>query len=79
MWEYLGIAAAFILGWAIRNWIAKAGSGAAALALSDKARNLDEAETRYLQTHQRELANLLLMIGPELMERAYRKARRRSG
>ncbi|MGR9128890.1 hypothetical protein ACU8OQ_12420 [Rhizobium leguminosarum] len=77
MWEYLGIATAFVLGWTIRNWAAKAERGAAALALSDKARNVDEAESRYLQTHQRELANLLLTIGPELMEKAYRKARRR--
>ncbi|MGO6891700.1 MULTISPECIES: hypothetical protein [Rhizobium] len=75
-WEYLGIATAFVLGWTIRNWAAKAERGAAALALSDKARNLDEAESRYLQTHQREVANLLLTIGPEPMEKAYRKARR---
>ncbi|UIJ79115.1 hypothetical protein [Rhizobium leguminosarum] len=77
MWEYLGIATAFVLGWTIRNWVAKAERGAAALALSDKARDLDEAESRYLQTHQREVANLLLTIGPEPMEKAYRKARRR--
>ncbi|TAT88218.1 hypothetical protein ELI54_08340 [Rhizobium ruizarguesonis] len=77
MWEYLGIAAAFGLGWAIRNGGAKAQIGVAAQALSEKARNLDEAESRYLQTHQREIANLLLSIHPDLMEKAYRKARRR--
>lgn len=77
MWEYLGIAAAFGLGWAIRNGGAKADRGAAAQALSEKAHNLDEAESRYLQTHQREVANLLGAISPDLMEKAYRKARRR--
>lgn len=77
MWEYLGIAAAFGLGWAIRNGAAKADRGAAAHALSMKAQNLEEAESRYLQTHQREVANLLLAMGPDLMEKAYRKARRR--
>lgn len=57
MWEYLGIAAAFGLGWAIRNGAAKPDRGAAAHALSMKAQNLEEAESRYLQTHQREVAN----------------------
>ncbi|WP_334543834.1 hypothetical protein [Rhizobium leguminosarum] len=77
MWEYLGVAAAFVLGWAIRHGAAKADRGAPAHVLSMKAQNLDEADSRYLQTHQREVANLLLAIGPGLMEKAYRKARRR--
>lgn len=77
MWEYLGIAAAFGLGWAIRHGAAKVERGAATEAVSEKARNLDEAESRYLETHQREIANLLLTISPDLMETAYRKARRR--
>jgi len=77
MWEYLGIATAFGLGWAIRHGAAKAEYGVATQALSQKSRNLDEAESRYLQTHLREVANLLLEIGPDLMERAYTKARRR--
>ncbi|ANM04703.1 hypothetical protein AMC78_CH02617 [Rhizobium phaseoli] len=77
MWEYLGIATAFGLGWAIRHGGAKAEHGAAAQVLYQKSRALDEAESRYLQTHLREVANLLLAIDPDLMERAYTKARRR--
>lgn len=42
--------------------------------LIEAARNLDEAECRYLETLRREFANLIMEADPELMRRAYEKA-----
>lgn len=41
----------------------------------EAARNLREAETRYLEVLRREIANLIMGVDPDLMVRAYEKAR----
>ncbi|MBO9168354.1 hypothetical protein J5275_08130 [Rhizobium sp. L245/93] len=69
--------AALIIGWYARDFAARGQLTAIGFSLDEKKRNLDEAETRFLYCHQRELANILLEESPDKLRDAYLNAKRR--
>ncbi|MBY5660918.1 hypothetical protein [Rhizobium leguminosarum] len=71
MWEWVALAAGGLAGWYVRNIGGKADRKHATWRLEEANRLLLDAETRGLQMHRREIANILIGIDPELMSRSY--------